>query len=683
VSSSDGSKSPLFDQAKLASALSTVESNKVDSRRMVLAGLTLTSDRTSMTFQHLGQGYRFTLATGALEKADVNVPEPPARNGRRRGGGGRNGVPGGTDGFTGPKGPYVTPEGASPDESRDAQITDGQVQVRTGEGAWKTLTTEGEFTNFHWAGDSKHLLALRLLPGDHKKLFLLHTLGPDKTRATVEERFYDQPGDKMDTFEPYMLDADAGTEKKVALDPILGGSYPGPGAPGASWWDGKFIMDYPIRGNQEYKVEAIAPDGTAQALIDETSKTFIDNEKMIVRPLTKTQEIVLRSERDGWARLYLVDGATGAIKNGITPTGWVCRTVDRVDEANRQIWFSACGDIPGQDPYYIHFYRVNFDGTGLVSLTPGDGTHRVVYSPDNSMYVDTYSRVDMAPIHELRRSSDGSKVADLAKADISGLLKNGVFLPERFVAKGRDGKTDIYGVVVIPTNYDRHRSYPVIENIYAGPQDSFVPKAFAPFTNMHRLAELGFIVVQIDGMGTDNRGKAFHDVCWHNLADAGFPDRIAWMKALHEHMPQANIDDVGVYGTSAGGQNACGAVLFHPEFYKAAVASCGCHDNTIDKQWWNEQWMGYPIGPWYAEQSNMNNVSKLKGHLFLMVGEDDHNVPPETTIRLLDAFMKANKNVDFLIIPGADHTDGGPYGEHKRRDFFVRNLLGVEPPNWN
>jgi dipeptidyl aminopeptidase/acylaminoacyl peptidase len=251
------------------------------------------------------------------------------------------------------------------------------------------------------------------------------------------------------------------------------------------------------------------------------------------------------------------------------------------------------------------------------------------------------------------------------------------------VSKGRDGKTDIWGIVVRPTNYDRRKKYPVIENIYAGPHDSHVPKTYFPLLRMQRLAELGFVVVQIDGMGTRNRGKAFHDVCWQNLADAGFPDRIAWMKALSAKDKSVDLSRVGIYGTSAGGQNAGAALLYQPDFYKVGVASCGCHDNRIDKMWWNEQWMGYPVGPHYVKQSNIENAANLKGKLLLIVGELDRNVPPETTFRFADALQKAKKEFDFVVIPGADHTDGGDYGERKRRDFFVRHLLGKEPPNWN
>ncbi|MHB8635500.1 MAG: prolyl oligopeptidase family serine peptidase [Fimbriimonadaceae bacterium] len=668
VDGTSGAKRPLFDQAALAKALAGVTKTPVDPNKLDLAAMSISSDLETLRFRFAGVGYAYDPQTQSLVKADVPAGSPQPGRGRRRRPAAR---------------PFRGPNGDSPDKSKQVRIVDGQVEWRPAGKSWTKLTKEGSFESFTWSSDNDHLLAFRCLPGARKKVYLLHATGPDKTRATLEERLYDQPGDKLDTYETYALDTSSGSEAKVDIEPIDGDAYPYHSAPHARPWGSRLMLEYPERGDQEYKVVAIDPAlARAQVLMDEKMPTFVDISRTVTAFLDKSNEFLFRSERDGWARLYLVDGATGAVKNAVTPTGCVFRKIIQVDEVSRQLWFSASGLNTGEDPYYIHYYRVNFDGTALLDLTPANGTHTIQISPDRRMFIDTYSRVNMAPIHELRRLSDGTKVADLEKADITQLLKNGVRLPEPFVAKGRDGKTDIYGVVIKPTNFDRRKRYPVIENIYAGPQGSFVPKAFAPFLNMSRLAELGFIVVQIDGMGTANRGKAFHDVCWHNIADAGFPDRILWMKALAKVMPQADISRVGVYGTSAGGQNACGAVLWHPEFYKAAVASCGCHDNRIDKQWWNEQWMGYPVGPWYAQQANANNVDKLTGHLFLFVAEDDHNVPPESTIRLLDAFIKANKDVEFLMIPGADHTDGGPYGEHKRRDFFVKWLLGVDPPPW-
>jgi dipeptidyl aminopeptidase/acylaminoacyl peptidase len=238
-------------------------------------------------------------------------------------------------------------------------------------------------------------------------------------------------------------------------------------------------------------------------------------------------------------------------------------------------------------------------------------------------------------------------------------------------------------VITRPRDFDPHKKYPVIESIYAGPQGSFVPKAFSPFRRFAALADLGFVVVQIDGMGTANRSKTFHDVCWHDLKDAGFPDRILWHQALAKKYPYYDTSRVGLIGTSAGGQNAAAGVLFHGDFYKAAVAACGCHDNRMDKASWNEQWMGYPVGPQYAACSNIDNAHRLRGKLLLIVGELDTNVPPESTLRLADALIKAGKDFELLVVPGLGHSNGGPYGSRRAQDFFVRHLRGEAPPDRN
>jgi dipeptidyl aminopeptidase/acylaminoacyl peptidase len=351
-----------------------------------------------------------------------------------------------------------------------------------------------------------------------------------------------------------------------------------------------------------------------------------------------------------------------------------------VDEQSRQVWFTAGGIRPGEDPYHVHYCRANFDGTGLTVLTEGDGTHTVEFSPDRRFFVDTYSRVDLPPVHTLRRSDDGTLLCELERSDSSALLKAGWRAPERFVAKGRDGETDIYGIIIRPTNFDAKRKYPVIEDIYAGPHDSFVPKSFRAYHKMQSMAELGFVVVKIDGMGTSNRSKKFHDVCFKNLKDAGFPDRIAWMKAAAAKHPELDLSRVGVHGGSAGGQNSTGALLFHGDFYKVAVSDCGCHDNRMDKIWWNEQWMSWPIGPEYADNSNVTHAQNLTGKLMLFVGEMDENVDPASTMQLANALIKADKDFDLVVIPGAGHGSAeGKYGTRRRADFFVRNLLGVEP----
>ncbi|MEO8622394.1 MAG: prolyl oligopeptidase family serine peptidase, partial [bacterium] len=418
-------------------------------------------------------------------------------------------------------------------------------------------------------------------------------------------------------------------------------------------------------------------------VIDEQSPTFFEYSAKKYRfDIADGREVIWMSERDGWNHLYLYDGVTGKVKRQITSGSWVVRDVDKVDTVAKQIWFQASGMYAGKDPYFVHAYRINFDGTGMVAMTEADGTHSVSYSQDMKYFVDTWSRIDQPPVFELRRTSDRKLVTELERADASALYAMGWKAPEPFVAKGRDGKTDIYGVIIRPMNFDPAQKYPVVENIYAGPHSSFVPKTFSAQLNMQQIAELGFIVVQVDGMGTSNRSKAFHDIAYKNLADAGFPDRILWHKAVAAKYPQYDITRVGIYGTSAGGQSSMGALLFHPEFYKVAVSAAGCHDNRMDKIWWNEQWMG-ELGPHYSASSNVDNASKLQGKLLLIVGEMDRNVDPASTLQVANALIKAKKTFDLLVIPGADHTSGGEYGDRKRWDFFVHHLLGVEPPDRN
>ena len=371
------------------------------------------------------------------------------------------------------------------------------------------------------------------------------------------------------------------------------------------------------------------------------------------------------------------------MKNQITKGDWLVRNVDYVDDKNRQIWFEAGGSIPGQDPYFTQYYRINFDGTGLTRLTDADGMHTVSFSHDRKFYVDSWQRVDLAPIAQLRRTSDQKVVLDLDKGDTTALIAAGFRFPEVFVAKGRDGKTDIWGTITRPLHFDPKKKYPVIENIYAGPQGSFVPKTFSAVAPDQALAELGFIVVHIDGMGTSNRSKAFHDVAFKNLADAGFPDRILWHKAVAAKYPYYDISRVGIFGTSAGGQSAMGALLFHPEFYKVAVSNSGCQDNRMDKMWWNEQWMSWPVGPQYAASSNVDNAYRLQGKVLLVIGEMDTNVDPASSLQVVNAFVKAHKHFDMLYIPGQNHGVGILSDEHYRDDYFVHNLLGVEPPDWN
>ena len=439
----------------------------------------------------------------------------------------------------------------------------------------------------------------------------------------------------------------------------------------------EFYFNYNQRGHQLYRVLAVnAKTGAVRVVVEETSSTFIDHTQKTWRHwLHDKGELIWMSERDGWCHLYLYDSKSGKVKNQITKGAWPVREVLHVDEAKREVWFLASGLREKEDPYHTHLCRVSFDGHGFQRLTEGDGNHRIEFSPNREFFIDTWSRADQAPVMELRRSLDGSLVCVLERAEISALLSSGWTMPERFVAKGRDGTTDIHGVIIKPSTFDPTKKYPVVEHIYAGPHGAFAPKEFGRRVVHQSIAELGFIVVQMDGMGTNHRGKAFHEVCWKNLKDAGFPDRKLWIKAAAQTRPWMDLSRVGIYGGSAGGQNAMRALLDHHDFYQVAVADCGCHDNRMDKIWWNEQWMGWPVDDSYITSSNKEDAAKLQGHLLLIVGELDTNVDPASTMQVVSALQKAGKTFDFMPIAGAGHGAAEtPYGSRLRMAFLVKHL---------
>ncbi len=578
---------------------------------------------------------------------------------------------------------------SSPDANWEAIIKNFNIVIRSKDKKQEfALSFDGSEDNYYalntvaWSPDSKKLAAYRVHPGYHRKIQYVESSPLDQLQPKYWSIEYAKPGDTVDVEQPVIFTIDT-KEQRIVPNALFQNPYD---ITNPSWRKDSraFTFEFNQRGHQLYRViEVDAANGNARSVIDESSKTFFCySGKKYRYDIADGQEVIWMSERDGWNHLYLFD-SNGRVKNQITRGEWVVRGVDKVDEDKRQIYFHASGMYPGKDPYFNQYYRINFDGTGLTPMTGGDANHTVTFSADMKFYTDTWSRVDLPTTSQLRSVVDGKVLMELDKADITELTKAGWHAPEVFTAKGRDGQTDIWGVIIRPTNFDPKKKYPVIENIYAGPQDSFVPKSFTAYTAMQAQAELGFIVVQIDGMGTSNRSKAFHDVAWKNLGDAGFPDRILWHKAAAAKYPYYDISRVGVYGTSAGGQNSLGALLFHPEFYKVAVSAAGCHDNRMDKIWWNEQWMGWPLGTQYAGASNVDNAHRLEGNLLLVVGEMDPNVDPASTTQVVNALIKANKMFDLLVVPGAGHGAGGEYGERKRFDFFVHHLLGVEPPDWN
>lgn len=591
----------------------------------------------------------------------------------------------------------------SPDGAWEAFVQGDNLAVRSvAEGVTRVLSTDGSPGDFYdpetiaWSPDSKRLAVYRVRPGYRRQVLRVESSPGDQVQPKVQVQVYPKPGDAVDIERPVLFDVSAGKQINVS-DTLFSNPY----SMSKLVWrkDGRTVsFEYDQRGHQALKlIEVDAVSGAARAVIDDQTKTFINMGRTFRQDIgADGREVIWMSERDGWNHLYLHDGRTGRVKNRITKGDWIVRKVIKVDEDARLIWFAASGMRPGEDPYLQHVYRVDFDGRNLTPLTFADAWHDVAFSADMNFYVDTYSRTDQPNISELRKG-DGTLMARIETGDITALTAAGWKAPEVFKAKGRDGKTDIWGLVVRPKDYDPTKRYPVIENIYAGPHDSFVPKTFWPFgfhaggdkvIGMQSQADLGFIVVQMDGMGTLNRSKAFHDVAWKNLGDSGFPDRILWHKALAARDPSYDISRVGIYGASAGGQSAFGALIFHPQFYKAAVAYAGCYDNRMDKISWNEQWMGWPVDDSYARASGVDNAHKLQGDVLLIVGEQDSNVDPASTLQVVNALIKANKDFELLVAPGEGHAVGRstgpiPYFQRRQFDFFLRKLRGETALDWN
>lgn len=679
-----GKKRPSFDQQRLASALGKATGESYAALRLPFESFAFLPDGKAIKFSLHDDSWQCSLADYVCaETPRVGQPRAfgvvrdlavPADNSPRR----------------------------SPDGKWEAHVENFNIAVRPIGGAWKRISTDGSDANFYdpesivWSPDSAKLAAYRVRPGFRRIVTRILSTPADQVQPRVMEQLYPKPGDAVDIDQPALFDVAAGRQLSVP-----GELFANPYDMTKLEWrkdSASVSFVYEQRGHQLARVVSIdAVTGALHAAVTEEAKSFINQGRRFRYDLDNGREVIWMSERDGWNHLYLFDGATGAVKTQVTKGAWVVRDVVKVDEAKRQIYFTASGMNAGEDPYFQHFYRIDFDGSKLTPLTSANAYHDIALSPDMSLYVDTYSRVDLPPVAELRRTRDGSLVAALERADISKLLAAGFKAPEPFVAKGRDGQTDIYGLIVRPRDFDPAKRYPVIENIYAGPHSSFVPKTWWPFgyhsggdkvVGMQSLADLGFIVVQIDGMGTLNRSKAFHDVAWKNIGDAGFPDRILWHKAVAAQNPAYDISRVGLYGGSAGGQNTLSGLLFYPEFYKVGVAFAGCFDNRMDKISWNEQWMGWPVDASYSASSGVDNAWRLKGKLLMIVGEQDENVDPASTMQVVSALVKSNKVFDLLVVPGGGHAVGrstGPvdYGQRKQFDFFLNNLAGQETPDWN
>lgn len=538
----------------------------------------------------------------------------------------------------------------------------------------------------YWSPNSDYLIALQTTKVEERQVFYVLSSPTDQVQPRLMSYPYAKPGDPIPVPTPRLFRSVDGAE--IELDQSL---FSNPFSLSFERWSEDGTRAYWLfnqRGHQKMSLlEIELATGKVRPVVEELSDTFIHYSTggKLEKHWIGDDRLIWASERSGWNHLYMIDVASGQMIHPITSGNWNVRNIERIDQDHQAIWFYAVGVYPDQDPYHWHFCRVNFDGSDFKILTQGDGTHTIRWSPDRSCFIDQYSRVDLPPVHELRSTETGDLICELERAIWTGRsIDDSVaqpsfnsLMPERFVAKGRDGQTDIWGIVHWPRDFDSNQKYPIIENIYAGPHSHHVPKKFTPrFGHQRRLADAGFIVVQIDGMGTAWRSKAFHDVCYQNIKDAGFPDRIAWVKALAEKYPQIDTQRVGIYGGSAGGQNAMAALIWHHDFYKAAAADCGCHDNRMDKIWWNEQWMG-ELGDssHYIANSNVEHADKMQGHLLLTVGEADRNVDPASTTQVVDALIRANKDFVFLPIPNGGHGSGeSSYPAQRRLDFFKEHL---------
>lgn len=670
VDAAKKNRTELFDRQKLAKQLASKSGKTVDANKLPIQSLSVNTPLDSLQFIFNDTKWLFLAKKNNL----INKGKQESREARYW-----NEA---DDEKTGD--PVVSPDG-----KQTAFIKNQNIYVKdNATGKEKALSTDGSPGEYYsayiqWSPDSKKVAAMKIRPAEKRYIYFVESSPADQLQPKLQKREYTKPGDALPFKCPRIFDVVSG-DTKVPSTELFNSQFD---LRGLEWsTDSKAVMfEYNQRGHQAFRVlELSAETGQVRTVINETSKTFVNYNRYFRKNLDKSNEIIWMSERDNWNHLYLYDRQTGEVKNQITKGEWYVRDVIEVDEAEREIVFSANGMVTGEDPYLVRYYRIRFDGTGLTCLTPEQGMHQAWFSQDNKYFVDIYSMVNKAPIATLRNATDGKEIMPLEKADITELLKAGWVAPEPFVAKGRDGKTDIWGIIVRPTNFDPKKKYPVLEYIYAGPGSQYTPKTFYPCLSYHApIAELGFIVVQMDGMGTSFRSKAFEEVCFKNLKDAGFPDRIAWTNALAAKYSFVDTSRIGIFGGSAGGQEAMGAVLFHPEHYKAAYSSCGCHDNRMDKIWWNEQWMSYPIGKEYSECSNVDNAYRLNRPLMLVVGEVDDNVDPASTMQVCNALIKANKDFELVVLPGTNHTLGGDYGEHKRYDFFVKNLMGVNPPAWD
>jgi dipeptidyl-peptidase-4 len=705
VDPAKGSRGPAFDQAKLAAGLSSAAGTPFDGTNLPFATFDYAADMKSISFSASGRRWSCDLQNYqcAPQPAGQGAAADAAQGGRGgRGGRGGGGGRGGRN------------ESLSPDGKRAAFIRDYNLWVRDVATAKETqLTTDGvkDFgyatDNAGWATSDRPIVVwspdskeIATFQQDQRGVGEMYLVNTQVGHPELREWKYPLPGDPIiTTIQRVIIDVDAPKVVRLQMPPdqhrsTLCDDISCGGVGSDMQWSadgGRFAFVSTSRDHKQENLRvADAATGAITEVLEEKSPTYFEsgiggtNWKF----LPETNEFIWYSQKSDWGHLYLYDLTTGKLKNQITTGDWNVTQVVKWDEKNRVIYFFGVGKEKGQNPYFVHYYRVGFDGKNLVSLTPDDGTHAVTQSPSGRYLVDTYSKPDAPPVATLRDDS-GKLILKLETADISKLVATGWKPPEVVILKARDGVTDIYGLMFKPTNLVPGRKYPIINNIYPGPQTGSIGSwSFSPARgDLQSLAELGFVVVQINGMGTPWRSKKFQDAYFADMGDNTLPDQVTAMKQLAQKYPWIDIDRAGVFGHSGGGFATADAMFRYPDFFKVGIAESGNHDNREYEDDWAEKYQGLLVknadgSTNYDGQANQLLAKNLKGHLLLAHGTMDNNVPPYNTLLVVDALIKANKDFDLLMLPNQAHGYGAEsnYMTRRRWDYFVRYLLGATPP---
>jgi len=575
------------------------------------------------------------------------------------------------------------------DTKKEAQLTTDGVKdygYATDNAGWK----HSDAAIVSWSPDSKKVATFQQ---DQRKVNEMYLVTTNVGAPRLEQWKYPLPGDPyIPTIRRVVIDVE--TAKVVSLnippDPhraTMSDDISSSGSLDDIDWSpdaGEVAFVSSSRDHKNAKVRiANAATGQVREVFEENVKTQFESGRGAInwRYLSKTNEIIWYSERDNWGHLYLYDSKTGNLKQQITKGDWLVGKVLRIDEKKRTIYFTGYGREKG-NPYFSYFYKIGFDGKSLTLLTPETGNHTVYLSPSGDHFVDVYSQPDVPPVANFRNTK-GALITNLGKADISGLQAKGWKAPTPVTVKAADGETDIYGLVFTPSNMDPAKKYPVIDYIYPGPQGGSVGSwSFSPSRGDNQaLAELGFIVVVIEGTSNPYRSKSFHDMSYGNMAENTLPDQITAIRQLSETYP-IDTTKVGIWGHSGGGFATAAALLRYPDFFKVGIAESGNHDNRNYEDDWGERYNGLVENSDYAAQANQLYAKNLKGKLMLVHGMMDDNVPPYNTLLVVEALQKANKDFDLVIFPNARHGFGeySSYMMRRRWDYFVKHLLGAEPP---